>query len=177
MTPTGIEPATFRFVAQHLNHCCTYVNTFKGYSHTYARNVSEKSFLKLRFNTALTFWSAITSDKLYGILISADETGAQGSRYNVPGPLRSDRGPSSDCFACVFVSLGSIIICLMHKSTLPHQAQVCLQLTVGGRAFVFKSVQISYKNILPVRPCWEARIFFFYREPNPLCADLILIGV
>ena len=23
MTPTGIEPATFRFVAQHLNHCAT----------------------------------------------------------------------------------------------------------------------------------------------------------
>ena len=23
MTPTGIEPATFRFVAQHLNHCTT----------------------------------------------------------------------------------------------------------------------------------------------------------
>jgi len=21
MTPSGIEPATFRFVAQHLNHC------------------------------------------------------------------------------------------------------------------------------------------------------------
>jgi hypothetical protein len=25
MTPTGIEPATFRFVAQHLNHCATAV--------------------------------------------------------------------------------------------------------------------------------------------------------
>jgi len=23
MTPTGIEPATFLFVAQHLNHCAT----------------------------------------------------------------------------------------------------------------------------------------------------------
>ena len=23
MTPAGIEPATFRFVAQHLNHCAT----------------------------------------------------------------------------------------------------------------------------------------------------------
>ena len=26
MTPPGIEPATFRFVAQHLNHCATAVN-------------------------------------------------------------------------------------------------------------------------------------------------------
>ena len=27
MTPSGIEPATFRFVAQHLNHCDTDVPT------------------------------------------------------------------------------------------------------------------------------------------------------
>ena len=25
LTPPGIEPATFRFVAQHLNHCATAV--------------------------------------------------------------------------------------------------------------------------------------------------------
>ena len=25
LTPGGIEPATFRFVAQHLNHCATAV--------------------------------------------------------------------------------------------------------------------------------------------------------
>ena len=28
MTPTGIEPATFRFVAQHNNHCATAVPIF-----------------------------------------------------------------------------------------------------------------------------------------------------
>ena len=28
MTPAGIEPATFRFVAQHLNHCATAVPSF-----------------------------------------------------------------------------------------------------------------------------------------------------
>jgi len=27
LTPAGIEPATFRFVAQHLNHCATVVPT------------------------------------------------------------------------------------------------------------------------------------------------------
>ena len=29
MKPSGIEPATFRFVAQHLNHCATAVPTKK----------------------------------------------------------------------------------------------------------------------------------------------------
>jgi len=28
MTPAGIEPAPFRFVAQHINHCATAVLTF-----------------------------------------------------------------------------------------------------------------------------------------------------
>ena len=28
VTPSGIEPATFRFVAQHLNHCATAVPTY-----------------------------------------------------------------------------------------------------------------------------------------------------
>ena len=31
MTPAGIEPATFRFVAQHLNHCATAVPLFPLY--------------------------------------------------------------------------------------------------------------------------------------------------
>jgi len=31
MTPSGIEPATFRFVAQRLNHCATAVPRFKSY--------------------------------------------------------------------------------------------------------------------------------------------------
>ena len=31
MTPAGIEPATFRFVAEHFNHCATAVPTTKSY--------------------------------------------------------------------------------------------------------------------------------------------------
>jgi len=29
LTPAGIEPATFRFVAQHLNHCATAVPSWR----------------------------------------------------------------------------------------------------------------------------------------------------
>jgi len=29
VTPAGIEPATFQFVAQHLNHCAAAVPTFE----------------------------------------------------------------------------------------------------------------------------------------------------
>jgi len=32
MTPAGIEPATFRFVAQHLKHCATAVSTHVVYA-------------------------------------------------------------------------------------------------------------------------------------------------
>jgi len=32
LTPAGIEPATYQFVAQHLNHCATVVHLFHKYS-------------------------------------------------------------------------------------------------------------------------------------------------
>ena len=38
MTPSGIEPATFRFVAQHLDHCATAVPT---YLHSNIHNVKK----------------------------------------------------------------------------------------------------------------------------------------
>ena len=41
MTPAGIEPATFRFVAQHLNHCSTAVPHF---------NIVPKSILQNKVN-------------------------------------------------------------------------------------------------------------------------------
>jgi len=32
LTPAGIEPASFRFIAQHLNHCATTVHGVKSHN-------------------------------------------------------------------------------------------------------------------------------------------------
>ena len=37
LTPTEIEPATFRFVAQHLNHCATAVRLVRSYFIIYSQ--------------------------------------------------------------------------------------------------------------------------------------------
>jgi len=44
MTPAGIEPATFRLVAQHLNHCATAVPL-----HIWRENIISKIFLLISF--------------------------------------------------------------------------------------------------------------------------------
>ena len=58
VTPAGIEPATFRFVAQHLNHCATAVpdNSLVQYN---KRKVSlavtdQPDCLKFLYKTQLT---------------------------------------------------------------------------------------------------------------------------
>jgi len=49
MTPAGIKPATFRFVAQHLNHCATAVPNLEYTTKKfYISNESEDS-LKFQF--------------------------------------------------------------------------------------------------------------------------------
>jgi hypothetical protein len=50
MTPSGIEPATFRFVAQNLNHCATAVPQLQ-------RNNIQNKFLRYRSSgTAVVLW-------------------------------------------------------------------------------------------------------------------------
>ena len=39
LTPAGIEPATFRFVAQHLNHCATAVPHLQGGGRNFLCNI------------------------------------------------------------------------------------------------------------------------------------------
>jgi len=43
LTPAGIEPATFRFVAQHLNHCATAVPNLNRY-HSLMEKVKQPLF-------------------------------------------------------------------------------------------------------------------------------------
>jgi len=44
LTPAGIEPATFRFVAQHLNHCATAVH-YNGDPNCYGTDIPRDSTL------------------------------------------------------------------------------------------------------------------------------------
>jgi len=54
MTPSGIEPATFRFVAQRLNHCATAVPHIAGRdSHIIVD--TDKEFAEVRRNRALEY--------------------------------------------------------------------------------------------------------------------------
>ena len=51
MTSSGMELATFQFVAQHLNHCATAVPLFATLSHSILlgiRNVSDKVVEKIK---------------------------------------------------------------------------------------------------------------------------------
>jgi len=56
MTPCGIEPATFRFVAQHLNHCATAVPIYNITVLIYRCVLTENNTLYKFYKNSLT-WS------------------------------------------------------------------------------------------------------------------------
>ena len=55
MTPSGIEPATFRFVAQHLNHCATAVTKYYNIMAppSYMRSVVDRNVVMRRVTIQL----------------------------------------------------------------------------------------------------------------------------
>ena len=55
LTPAGIEPATFRFVAQHLNHCATAVpSVIKVQEHVHLQVGTEIAFYEKCNDTGVT---------------------------------------------------------------------------------------------------------------------------
>jgi len=68
MTPSGIEPATFRFVVQHLNHCATAVPRGQAIIIAYSEHV----FVALGIQHAmrLTVISGLTSSTIFQQIIT-----------------------------------------------------------------------------------------------------------
>ena len=58
VTPAGIEPATFQFVAQHLNHCATTVLNKK-------RNINPHNGRKVEINRKMLFQRVFCPYKLF----------------------------------------------------------------------------------------------------------------
>ena len=54
MTPSRIEPVTFRFVAQHLNHCATAVPTELSYRHKFSPR-----YVFSKFPLVWGYWSSL----------------------------------------------------------------------------------------------------------------------
>ena len=57
MTPAGIEPATFRFVAQHLNHCATAVPC------TIRINAINFSNISILFDNAAPVYEGVSKER------------------------------------------------------------------------------------------------------------------
>ena len=63
MTPSGIEPVTFRFVAQHLNHCATAVPDVCKYSTEFSYAVANmKSGVTTEINFYINDFKSMDTD-------------------------------------------------------------------------------------------------------------------
>ena len=72
MTPSGIEPATFRFVAQHLNHCATAVNLNNDTDFIHNTRFSTLQYKFPRGNTASECSVLPLCSKVLTVLISTN---------------------------------------------------------------------------------------------------------
>jgi len=114
--PNGIEPATFRFVAQHLNHCATvvYLAGLRKNNNSTVRGIQLSSCEGVQTSIPRVYTAALyrkgTSDHFYWsfiltlmldldwILLSAKGVGIvrQGSSVGRPEPLCQDLGLVGD---------------------------------------------------------------------------------
>jgi len=71
MTPSGIEPATFQFVAQHLNHCATVVPTYEHFCSIAFWGMIKRTYkcfsqiMTWRFSSLNSQLDAIITDFIY----------------------------------------------------------------------------------------------------------------
>ena len=71
MTPTGIEPANFRFVGQQLNHCATALNSCNGIKHIRIYCSGILTALSKRLESVMLYSNADPSCQLYNQQVSA----------------------------------------------------------------------------------------------------------
>jgi len=76
MTPAAIEPETFRFVAQYLNHCATAVPTVINVL-SFNCNYLIKSYIKLQLYIYIYIY---IYDRLCGLVVRVS-----GCKYRGPG--------------------------------------------------------------------------------------------
>jgi len=62
MTPAGIEPATFRFVAQHLNHCTSVVPHYITMHGAKKKTNKQTMVMNLWVPDEWNFWSGRTTN-------------------------------------------------------------------------------------------------------------------
>jgi hypothetical protein len=68
MKPSGIEPATFRFVAQYLNHCATAVPTYIANTHNKRQEPTEINVLQLNILINILKIFNIQNDEIHIVL-------------------------------------------------------------------------------------------------------------
>ena len=115
MTPAGIEPATFRFVVQHLNHCATAVPIYSTYLCLYLSTMPD-----LYFQKPLLYCNGSDNRKLQ------DKLALYISLQNYPKGQTDQDNQRPEKMELYYMSLVSLSIAVILCSKVPkRQCQGC----------------------------------------------------